>query len=59
MSESPTATESKPRYKWPWYVLAALLLGLVLAVLWMSVAVRRTREQREGNPMPALQGASQ
>ena len=59
MNEGPTAPEPRPRYKWPWYVLAALLLGLVLAVLWMSVAVRRIREQREGNPMPALQGASQ
>jgi len=40
----------RPRYRWPWFVLAAVLLGILLSVLWMSVAIRRTREQRESNP---------
>jgi hypothetical protein len=43
---------SRPRYRWPWFVLAGLILGILLAVLWMSVAVRQTRELRESNPMP-------
>jgi hypothetical protein len=46
-----------PRYRWPWFVLAAVLLGILLSVLWMSVAVRRTREQRESNPFPAPEHA--
>jgi putative heme-binding domain-containing protein len=35
------------RYTWPRYVLAGVVLGIVLAVVWMSVLVRRIREQRE------------
>jgi len=35
------------RYIWPRYVLAGVTLGIVLAVAWMSVLVRRVREQRE------------
>jgi F0F1-type ATP synthase assembly protein I len=48
--ESPPG---RPRYRWPWFVLAALLLGLALAVLWMSVAVRRAGRLRESHPAPA------
>jgi putative heme-binding domain-containing protein len=41
---------ARPRYRWPWFVLAALVLGAVLVVVWMSAAVRQIREQRESNP---------
>lgn len=41
-----------PRYKWPWFVLGAVALGIVLAVIWMSVLVHRIREERETNPWP-------
>ena len=44
------ANSARPRYVWPWFVLAALVLGAVLAVVWMSVAVRQIRERRESNP---------
>jgi len=45
-----------PRYKWPWFVLAAVLLFFALAVLWMSVAVHREREERGFNqPQPRAQ----
>jgi len=43
----------KPRYVWPWFVLAALLLGVTLAIVWMSLEVQRTRERREWNPPSA------
>jgi putative heme-binding domain-containing protein len=41
------------RYMWPWFVLGAVVLGLVLAIFWMTVLVRRVREQREDNVWPA------
>ena len=44
------ADPSVPRYRWPWFVLAALILGTVLTVIWMAVAVRRVREQRISDP---------
>lgn len=48
--------EEKPpqRYRWPWVVLAAFLLAVVLAILWMSFAVRRVEQQRDLNaPLPS------
>jgi hypothetical protein len=44
-----------PRYTWPWFVLGAVVLGFVLAIIWMTILVRRTREQREYEawPVPA------
>jgi F0F1-type ATP synthase assembly protein I len=34
------------RHAWPWFVLIAVLLGLVMAILWVSAEVRRTKERR-------------
>jgi len=34
-------------YVWPRYVLAGVVLGIVLAVVWMAVLVRRIREERD------------
>jgi hypothetical protein len=43
----------KQNYKWPWFVLAAVLLFIVLAVVWMSFAVHREKEERDFNaPIP-------
>ena len=57
LPDKPSGT--KPRYTWPWFVLGAALLGLVLAVFWMSHAVRRTREQRDLNrPYPTKEAAA-
>ena len=44
-----TVTEPPRRYRWPWFVLAAAVLGVVLAVLWMSREVERMRRIRELN----------
>jgi len=44
----------KQRYVWPWFLLAAVLLGLVLAIVWMSFLARRIHEQRESNPWPPM-----
>jgi hypothetical protein len=43
--------DSQPqrRYTWPWFVLAAVLLAIALAVLWMSKEIERTRRIRDLN----------
>jgi len=41
--------EGRPHYRWPWFVLAAVLLGLVLAIVWLSREVERTRRNRDLN----------
>ena len=40
---------AKQRYTWPWFVLAGVVLGIVLAIIWMSHEVERTRRNREFN----------
>ncbi len=49
------AGESPPKqnYKWPWFVGTALVLGIVLAIVWMSFAVRKVERERNLNaPLP-------
>ena len=48
-------SDQTPRhYKWPWFVLAAVILFVVLAIVWMSFAVHRERQERDFNaPLPA------
>ena len=41
------------RYQWPWLVLAAFLLGVALAILWMSFAVRKVEQERDVNAPPS------
>ena len=50
----PNEDGTPPRYRWPWVVLAALVLAVILAVVWMSFAVRKLRQERDLNvPAPA------
>jgi hypothetical protein len=43
-----------PRYRWPWFVAAAVALGFILAVIWMRAAVNTLRQERDLNsPLPA------
>jgi cytochrome oxidase assembly protein ShyY1 len=44
--------QNQRRYTWPWFVLAAVLLAIALAVLWMSKEVERTRRIRDLNSPP-------
>jgi hypothetical protein len=37
------------RYVWPWFVLGALILAVVLAILWMSQEIARTKRIRDAN----------
>jgi hypothetical protein len=42
-------TAPRRRYVWPWFVLAAFLAAIGLAVLWLSVEIDRTRRVRDLN----------
>ncbi len=35
------------RRNWPWLLLAAIVLGALLAILWLSLEVRRLKERRQ------------
>ena len=42
------------RYKWPWFVLVAFAVFVVLAIVWMIFAVKRERQEHDFNaPVPA------
>jgi len=41
--------EEPRRYKWPWFVLAAFLLGVALAILWMMLDVQTIEQERSPN----------
>ena len=46
--------ENPRRHRWPWLVLAAFLLGVVLAILWISFEVRKVEQERDVNaPLPS------
>jgi len=40
-------SEPKPKYTWPWFVLALVVLGVVLFVVWVSAEARRLHRQRD------------
>jgi len=45
--------ENPRRYKWPWFVLAAVLLFIALTIVAMRIAVNRERQERDYNaPLP-------
>jgi hypothetical protein len=49
--------EVKQKYRWPWFVLAAFVLAIGLAILWMSKEIARTRRNRDFT-LPARQTGS-
>jgi hypothetical protein len=49
----PDEIPPKQNYRWPWFVLAAFILFVALAILWMGLAVKRERQERDYNaPIP-------
>ena len=45
-------SEPKQIYRWPWLVLAAVVLAIVLAVVWVGFAVKKVEQQRDFTPLP-------
>ncbi|HEU0038459.1 MAG TPA: formylglycine-generating enzyme family protein [Verrucomicrobiae bacterium] len=43
---------TSPRFQWPWFLLAAFLLGCVLAVFWVTAEARRIKRQRQYDFVP-------
>ena len=41
------------RYRWPWLVLAAVVLAVIVAVLMMSRELERVRRIRDATTPPA------
>jgi F0F1-type ATP synthase assembly protein I len=50
---APENNSPRPNYKWPWFVLAFVILGFALAVLWMTLAAKKIEQQRDFTPLPA------
>ena len=44
--DEPEDIPPKPNYKWPWFLLAAVIIFVALAIVWMSVAVHREEQER-------------
>ncbi len=45
-------TSPGPGLRWPWFILGAFALGAALAVVWMAVEVKRTKERRDFTTQP-------
>jgi hypothetical protein len=51
----PNAEPDEPprRYLWPWFVWGGVALGIILAVIWMAIAVKKVEQERDYNaPLP-------
>ncbi len=50
----PESNLPKRTYKWPWFVLAFVVLGIVLAVVFVALAAKKIEQQRDYNaPLPS------
>jgi len=49
----PNGNAPKQKYRWPWLVLAAVVLAIVLAVVWVGFAAKKVGQQRDFAPLPA------
>ncbi len=52
--EKKSGKAPKQNYRWPWFVGAAVVLGIALAIVWVSIAVNKVERERDVNaPLPA------
>ena len=52
--KDPVDHNPQRHYRWPWFLLAAVVLGIILGIVWMSVAVHREKEERNFSaPLPS------
>jgi hypothetical protein len=49
MTNEPDENFPKRSYKWPKFLLAAVLLFIMLAIVWMGYAVHREKQERDFN----------
>ena len=56
MPDSFDGWSEKRRYHWPLWLLAAVLVFLALAIVWVSFAAHRESQERNFNP-PTTGGA--
>jgi len=45
--EIPDPPTPPQHYRWPWFVLGAFVVAVILAVLWMTAEVRRQESYRQ------------
>jgi len=51
--KKPDEIVPKQNYRWPIYLAAGIVLGIVLAVIWVGYAAHREAEERNFNaPLP-------
>ena len=49
----PDENSTKPKYRWPLVALAFVILGIVLAILFVALAAKKVELQRDFTPLPA------
>ena len=49
----PEENSSKRKYQWPLVALAFVILGIVLAVLFVALAAKKVERQRDFAPLPS------
>jgi uncharacterized membrane protein YqiK len=40
------SNQQQPRRLWPWFVLAAVVLGIILFIVWVWFAVQKVKWQK-------------
>jgi F0F1-type ATP synthase assembly protein I len=50
MHNSTQSAAPKPRYVWPWFLAAAVVLGIVIAVFSIRAEANRLKLQRNLHP---------
>ena len=51
--DEPNGDAPPQKYRWPWFAAGMVLLGIVLAVVFMVVAVKKLQRERDFSAPPA------
>jgi hypothetical protein len=46
MTDDRTVETPRRRYRWPWFLLAGVVLFFILSTMWMMVAVERVKRNK-------------
>jgi hypothetical protein len=50
----PDENSARQNLKWPWFAAAAVVLGIVMAVIFMTFAVKKVESERDFSaPLPS------